>query len=228
MQAEAGQGLEKIILRKERERSAGSGHFFWGVGNAPSVLINSLARTGEPTPVVFSKMKSRPKPIDQNPTSTVIWRQYVNFEGKVCPLPPNALVTSRGETELRKKKAHYALECFSRNTLSFEQNTERFKSTSYRNASGKGARVGASQVTALLTPSNDEKDGEASDYRVDMRAELTGSYWVKLVDPLPLSKAAVQVIDHSDDYSGDWISLITELRGRPDDKLTDSSHPLLL
>ena len=40
MQAEAGQGLELILRRKERERVAGDGRFFWGVGNAPAVITN--------------------------------------------------------------------------------------------------------------------------------------------------------------------------------------------
>ena len=44
MQVEAGQALESIIARKEIERRAGGGLFFWGVGNAPSTAINALAR----------------------------------------------------------------------------------------------------------------------------------------------------------------------------------------
>ena len=39
MQSEAGEGLPKILRRKDLERRAGAGLFFWGVGNAPARAI---------------------------------------------------------------------------------------------------------------------------------------------------------------------------------------------
>jgi hypothetical protein len=228
MQAEAGQGLDTILKRKELERDAGGGHFFWGVGNSPSVMINSLARTCTPVSVIFSKMKSRPKAVDMNPESTVIWRQYIDCDGVLRPLPPHALITSRGESSLRRKCVHYALECFSAQALRLQNSGERFDSSSYRNASGRGAPVGASQVTALLVASHASDGSGDRDYSIDFRAMLAGSYWVKLVDPLPLSEDALNLLNCAEEYLGDWKYFVSELRGQPEGQFSDQGMPLLL
>ena len=228
MQAEAGQGLELILRRKERERVAGDGRFFWGVGNAPAVITNSLARMQTCVSVVFSKMKSKPKAIDQNPSTTVIWRQYIDREGKVRPLPENALVTSRGESSLLRKRAHYALECFSASPLRMDAEAEIFDPTAYRNASGTGRPVGASQVTSLLVPVAGRMQSDDSAYSVDMTAVLTGNYWVKLVDPLPLSQSALNLIDRADTEQSDWTEFVKELRGETMAQTVDDGTPLLL
>ena len=228
MQAEAGQGLEAIIRRKERERQASGGYFFWGVGNAPALMISSLARTEAPIPVIFSKMKSRPKTVDQNPKSTVIWRKYIDCYGKVRSLPPYALVTSRGESEIRKKTVHYALHCFSAHPLGFGGSNEAFFSSSYRNAGGRGAPVGSSQVTALLVPTSKGSDSGDADYVIDMRASLAGSYWVKLIDPSPLTERALDLMEKVASNPCDWNELVSELRGKPSTPQGDGETPLLL
>src|SRR5437773_1823143 len=46
MQAEAGQGIEAIVSRKELERQAGGGLFCWGIGNAPPRSLSALVRAG--------------------------------------------------------------------------------------------------------------------------------------------------------------------------------------
>jgi hypothetical protein len=74
MQAEASQALPAIIRHKELERRAGGSQFCWGVGNAPSVAISSFSRLHEPIEVIFSIMKSRPKPADVTPSRTVVSR----------------------------------------------------------------------------------------------------------------------------------------------------------
>src|SRR5262249_50913447 len=98
MQAEAGQTLESIVARKERERRAGNGVFFWGVGNAPASMSRDLARAEIPVRVIFSIMKSRPKRIDSNPSKVVVWRRYVDANGVARDLPPHAMVTSRAHS----------------------------------------------------------------------------------------------------------------------------------
>jgi len=85
MQSEAGQNLSDIVDRKEREREAGKGIFFWGVGNAPSKMINALARTKVDISVVFSRMKSPPKDVDQKPATIVLWKNFIDCEGRLRP-----------------------------------------------------------------------------------------------------------------------------------------------
>ena len=227
MQAEAGQGLELIVQRKERERREGDGRFFWGVGNAPSVMISALARTETPVDIIFSKMKSKPKAVDRAPTTTVIWRRYVDCNGSVRPLPPATLITSRGESQSGMKKAHYALECYSAKPLALDDDGAAFDHTSYRNAGGTGAPVGTSQVTSLLIPGEVPSTNERP-YKVDMTASLVGSYWVKLVDPLPLAPGKALQVDTAHIERHDWSAFIEELLEDHSVEQDVRSAPLLL
>ena len=82
MQAEAGQPIEAIIARKELERKAGDGLFCWGIGSAPPRSLGEVSRGGREIDVVFSLMKSRPKPADVTPAGLVVWRSYIDTEGR--------------------------------------------------------------------------------------------------------------------------------------------------
>jgi hypothetical protein len=189
MQAEAGQGLEVIIARKELERRANQGLFLWGVGNAPAVMTKILAKSSHPIPVIFSIMKSKPKAADVVPSRTLLWRNYLDADMVERPLPYHAIVTSRGGAEAALKKHHFALMCYSNTPLRVERGSP-FDPSAYRNAGGTQAPVGASQVTALLRKVGVES--EAADYEVNMRATLVEGYWVRLTDPVELSTAQIK------------------------------------
>ena len=106
------------------------------------------------------------------------------------------------------KKRHYALMCYSDVPLHLQHGL-RFDPAAYRNASGSGARVGASQVTVLLRRVGEPNDN--AEYEVNMVARLTGSYWVRLTDPARLDAAIIRAIA---DFRGDqqhWIRLIEEI-----------------
>ena len=213
MQAEAGQGLAAIVARKECEREAGNGHFFWGVGNAPAVMISALARLKCPVGAVFSIMKGKPKTEDISPRRTLVWRKYLDVTGVERELPPNALITSRAESRLAIKKRHFALMCFSSTQLQITRGTA-FDPHAYRNAGGTGAAVGASQVTALLRRIG--PPAPISDYEVNLQAQLIGSYWVRLSDPIVLSSDKLSMLeDHVCASSGKWLSLVSRLRDGP-------------
>ena len=210
IQAEAGQSLEAILARKECERSAGDGLFFWGVGNAPAVIIDDLARKKREIPVVFSIMKSKAKKIDTSPARIVIWRQYLDGTGVVRPLPKHALVTSRGDSSNGEKKYHFALICRSNTPLKLEYGTE-FNHHYFRNASGTGAPVGASQVTVLLKPTG--KPSKDAEYEVNLRATLSNRYWVRLTDPLELSEEKLMSLQKCQNLSVDeWCNFVSYLR----------------
>lgn len=211
MQAEAGQGLEAIVARKELERKAGNGIFLWGVGNAPSVAISALARLRKPVPVVFSVMKTRPKKVDVAPSRVVAWRCYIDAQGVERDLPANSIVTSRGDSPTGAKRGHYALMCRSGEPLSLASG-EAFDVNAYRNASEKGAPVGASQVTALLRQVTEPS--EEADYEANLRADLDGSYWVRLTDPVDVPSRMLNRLadaEHLDIEA--WLRLAKEIRG---------------
>ncbi|WP_164828734.1 hypothetical protein [Sinorhizobium meliloti] len=152
MQAEAGQDLQDIFRRKEYERKAGNGVFFWGVG---SPMDFSRLRQSDRVDLVFSTMLSPPKSEDKNPESVLVWRKYVNPAGQEVDLPPHVLLMSRATTKLGPKKRHYTLVCYSERELTLGDDGE-FDPTIYRNAGPNGGKVGFSQVTSLL-----EKTSEA-------------------------------------------------------------------
>lgn len=220
MQAEAGQDLARIIARKEAERVAGEGLFFWGVGNAPSSLIPSLAKCGVEVPIVFSVMKSRPKRSDVAPSGVVVWNGYVDARGVERPVPNHALVLSRRDSPSGPKKAHYALMCFSAEPLTISRG-EPFDHHAFCNASGRGAPVGASQVTALLKPSGTEE--LAAEYEANMRATLADSYWVRLTSPVELDDP--EAIPQPDPSS--WVDAVAELRKVRESTPTAYSSKLL-
>lgn len=45
-----------------------------------------------------------------------------------------------------------------------------------------------------------------------MRANLDGSLWVKLVDPVLLSRNAINAIERSDNDGGDWLDFVEDLK----------------
>ena len=207
MQAEAGQTLDAILARKERERLAGDGHFLWGVGNAPALAIRALVRLRRRIPVVFSLMKTKARAIDASPARILIWRRYIDTHGVERSLPDNALVTSRGGGPKGPKKVHYALMCRSDGPLHLQRG-DAFDHRAYRNATSTGAPVGSSQVTALLKPSGEPSS--KAEYEVNLYAWLAESYWVRLTDPLELSPFKVEALarcthlalDHWSDFVG--------------------------
>ncbi len=208
MQAEAGEGLSHIVRRKDLERRAGAGLFFWGVGNAPSRAIPALARAGEAIDVLFSVMKSRPKAHDVAPSRVLAWRSYVDIDGVVRPVPAHVLVTSRAGA----RDCHYALVCRSNAPLDVSDEGP-FDPAAFRNY-GAGGAVGASQVTSLLERC--APDG-SSDYRVAMRARLTDGFWVKLIDPIELTGAVQAALDEKPADEHAWLDLVDYVRshGRP-------------
>ncbi len=222
MQAEAGQGLQTIIARKEVERRAGKGIFFWGVGNAPSVATSAYARLQTPVQVVFSIMKSRPRASDTAPRSLLVWRRYLDMHGNERELPSQALVTSRGETDGGFKKRHYALMCRSETPL-VVRHGQCFDPAAYRNIGSKGGPVGASQVTALLQRTG---PGSSSDYSANLTAMLVGSYWVRLTDPV---LADAEEIAKTSDVTApqEWLAAVAKIRLGPRVTETPALQPTL-
>lgn len=225
MQTEAGQGLEAIVRRKECERQAGGGLFFWGVGNAPSTAIAALARLKIPVPAVFSVMKSKPKPVDVSPGRTVVWRQYFDEQGIERDLPSSAIVTSRGDSATGAKTRHYALMCRSDLPLTLKEGAP-FDPVAFRNVGKVGGPVGASQVTALLRQVDDPRPD--ADYRVNLEAWLTGGYWVRLSDPCEITEEDNRRIASFDGTCDAWLELAKSVRRPVASKTRFGADKLLL
>lgn len=209
MQAEAGQNLSAIIERKELERKAGNGLFFWGIGNAPNRKIGHLAREKEDVDVVFSIMKARPKKQDLSPSGLLVWQRYIDSEGAEHPIPNHVLVTSKLGAGKNGKRVHYALLCKSNKPLEL-QDYGPFDPSAYRNVSEGQRPVGASQVTALVSRTSVESLEAA--YRVNLRARLAWSYWVRLCQPclLQINTKLDALMSGIKDH--EWIELVSDIR----------------
>ena len=216
MQAEAGQSLPSIVRRKECERRHGDGYFFWGVGNPPALAINPLARRQTRVPVIFSEMKSKPKPADTHPAQVLAWRQYLDVDGTEHPLPDHVLVTSKATiTRTNKLRGYYALMCFTDSPLELSDGGTSFDHLSYRNFSERAAPVGPSQVTALLKLADADHDNRptlTTSYQADLQAWLTGSYWVRLSDPVKVQAEHLSALRHAADFEADeWFNIVSAI-----------------
>jgi len=204
MQAEAGQGLERIVARKERERRLNGGTFLWGVGSAPARAVRSFAMTGTPLPVVFSTMLSKPKASDSAPEAIVAWTRIVGADGVARPLPEASIVTSRHTG----RATHYALHCRCDAPLSLGD-IGRFDPTAYRNHGDAGGPVGASQVTSLLKRHG--QDGETPAYAIAMTATLVEGMWTRLTDPVHVPADLRSSLDEEHDDAS-WLLLSARIR----------------
>jgi hypothetical protein len=217
MQAEAGQQLQEIVHRKELERVANEGLFCWGVGNAPNRCTAGFARDRVEVDALFSIMKSRPKMVDIAPATTVIWRRFIDFDGRERTIPRSSLVTSRGESQNKLKRSHFALFCRTDSPLVLGDFGS-FDPSAYRNVGEVGGSIGPSQVTALLRRTAQESS-EGASYRINLKAKMFGSYWAKLTDPIPMDIDKQQalswfVANQAGATSEGWTDLVQQLRDK--------------
>src|SRR4051794_11590339 len=91
---EAGEAIDEILARKETERRANHGVFFWGIGTALGPAIRELLRYVVGPEVLFSPMRSRPRQVDVAPKCVVRWRSGEGLNGAPYELPDEAIVTS--------------------------------------------------------------------------------------------------------------------------------------
>jgi hypothetical protein len=229
MQAEGGQPLHDIIYRKELERQANEGVFCWGVGNAPNRCTSGIARSGDDVDVLFSIMKSKPKAVDSAPTSTLIWRKFIDYDGQERTIPNGSLVTSRGESSTGLKRTHFALFCKSREPLVLGDYGS-FDHRAYRNLGEVGGAIGPSQVTALLRRTGKEaKDG---DYRINLKAKMFGSYWAKLTDPILMSSEKQKCLSRLNTAASltlsEWADFVQYVRANGDNAETPFGNQLHL
>jgi hypothetical protein len=172
---EAGEGIGSILQRKEIERLANGRVFYWGVGNSVAPGIASLLRRVATPELLFSPIKSRPRPEDVAPERIVRWREAITIAGDRITLPDTVCVTSR------QARSHYALVCSSTEPLEVET-LGRLHFSELRNL-GSGQPLGSSQVTAVVTRQVDSGAHRNDGYVIALRAFLVEPYFVRLAAP---------------------------------------------
>ncbi len=176
---ESGESFSDILARKELERQAGGGTFYWGIGSAVGRALEALVSgIGEPE-VLFSPISSKARIADVSPARVARWRAGQGLLGESILLPDHARVTSRWDPG-RPNAARYALVCASDEPLRLENHGE-IRFGSLQNFCS-GAPVGASQVTAVVRRNNSPPPcGRA--YPVALRASLVEPYFLRLTSP---------------------------------------------
>lgn len=213
MGTESGEDLSHIILRKEWERRFGDGRFLWGIGQSLGANADAAAAGGKSLKAVFSPMLSKPKGIDVAPADVVLWNSWIDAAGQSRPLPEHSFVTSRALLPSgRRKEYHYALVCRSSTELG-TTSALRVSPPTLRNA-GTGKALGASQVTAVVTHSQQEPTPGTKSYPVSFVVELEAPFFVRLANPILLKKRdldrASEIVNAGD--MDEWGVLVSGLR----------------
>ena len=197
---EAGQTITEILFRKEAERAANDGIFFWGIGNGVGRGIKELIQRCPEPEILFSPIRSRPRPQDVAPTALAAWVTGETLEGKPFRLPPGSVVTSRFDLSA-PKETHYALVCFNATPLSISSAGERIEFSSLRNLV-TGRPIGPSQVTAVVRHNNGQSSG-APKYEVAMRTHLAFPYFVRFRHPV-----AIPRLDNLQTEDSNWATAV--------------------
>jgi hypothetical protein len=182
---EAGEPLDQILLRKNAEREACGGTFYWGIGSAVGPALAALIAHTEEPEVLFSPIKSRPRPVDLCSPHIVRWSAGKGLFGDTVNLPAAVYVTSRWDPA-RPKTPRYALVCASDRPLLLEDRGE-LHFEALRNLVSSSP-VGPSQVTAVVrggVVSRGATSGRT--YPVSLRARLVWPYLIRLQAPTPVS-----------------------------------------
>ena len=180
---EAGQRINEILDRKEQERVANNGMFFWGIGNALGPSMKELLRHAPDPEVLFSPMKSSPRAEDVAPPAVVAWTWAKALNGDSYSLPGCSLVTS-GHDPLAPKGTHYALVCFSHSPISVLRNQDKIALTEVSNLL-TGRPVAPSQTTAIVRRKAPPRLGGPV-YEIAIRAKLVSPYLLTLREPVLL------------------------------------------
>jgi hypothetical protein len=179
---EAGETIDTILERKERERQRNGGIFLWGIGNAIGPSIRELLRVDDAPEVVFSPIRSAPRREDVAPDSLLVWTSARDLYGRPCRLPEWSMVTSRAGSGKRTKR-HYALVCSSETPLEISKSPPSIAIGSLHNLLSNN-RVGASQVTAVVR--RHEVGGvHGAQYPAAIRTRLAPPFLLELCDPHP-------------------------------------------
>ena len=178
---EAGEAIDEIIKRKDHERRANDGIFFWGIGNSVAPAMRELVAQVNAPEVLFSPIKSRPRHVDVAPESVALWSAGETLSGRKFQLPRGVRITSRWRGS---STPHYALVCRAESHLEFGE-LGWLNPASLRNLL-RGTSIGASQVTAVVRRDDVAGPANGTGYVVALRAQLVEPYFVRLHQPARL------------------------------------------
>ena len=158
-----------------------------------------LVRTTGGAEVLFSPIKSGPRPIDVAPDRYMAWTKGEAADGSTYPLPANSIVLS-GHAEAASRHSRSPSSAMAESQLVFEDVGHEVEFAGLRNLMS-GKPVGASQVTAMVVRDPTAKAG-GTEYPVAFRAALEYPYFIRLRDPVPVILGMKQATSAATPCSG--------------------------
>ena len=201
MGEDAAEPLSHIITRKEAERKAGGGEFWWSIGSTIAKELEEVAiSNGGSLPVFFSALGLQGG--GGSKQQICVWNGWRSRDGKRRDhIPGHVLITS----DYKPERPHYALVCHSASQVALG-NHGYFDPVTCPTLSGKTRD--RRQRTALLTGNAIQPHGP---YPIAMRADLVSPWYVRLSDYSVLDAAELARIRQYK-AGDDWPRLVNTLR----------------
>ena len=209
---DANETLDHIVKRKEAERVAGSGEFWWGLGAPLGADVEDKARqNGGTLPALFSESSTSAKHSGQ----VLVWQNWKSVlpPRKAGRIPNHIIVTSGHNQNTTKKKPHYALICHLNvhlvlGNLGYCDLTQCLTA---KNQKPINYVVGARLLEKQLPLMSGQGISSLSVRKIAFEATLVGHCYVKLENPRALT--ATQLASLQNYQPGhDWLCLVKQLR----------------
>jgi hypothetical protein len=213
---ESGEHLPTVVLRKEWERRLGGGRFLWGIGQSLGTSAQVAAHRTGSLLALFSPASGRSRPLKGKLEEVLLWNAWIDNNGQVRPLPPDAFITSRALLPSGQPRKHYyALVCSSPTELSIGSSVKVYPEHLRHVSTLKvpGSSLSAAVVDCI------GRDGELNgkSYPVALAVELEAPYFVRLAEPVLLRPRELAPISKAS-REGDFetcTELVRRLRTRP-------------
>ena len=205
----SGQEAPQILRRKELERQAGDGVFWWGVGESKCPAIAHLRKRMRPPKVLFIWQRQHAK---QPKAARLLFETYERGVEKGYSIPEHVLM-ARSEV---KKGSYFALVCRGARPLTESINVKLnlARYLNLKNDGQVGNRPGSNQNTLVLVE-NPRQPTEIDSYTVIFEAELVEPFCVRLSGARELSMGEADRLDDvtkSGQGLDEWASCVQTLR----------------
>jgi hypothetical protein len=208
----AGETPEQIVLRKEAERNAGSGEFWWAVDAPLGITVEVTAeRNGGSLPVLFSNSTSS-KEQQREVRIWDSWRSLLHPQ-RHGRIPGHVVVTSRHDPGRRQTR--YALTCRSQAKLTL--GAIGYCNLAECRSLKSGGRVHALSGAQILRKDEPliSRHGPSAEsvYSIAFKATVVGHSYVLLENFKVLSQAELNSLLEFKP-GDDWPALVKKLRSR--------------
>jgi hypothetical protein len=208
---DAGETPEHIILRKEAERAAGAGEFWWGLGRSLGSSVEVMAqRNGGTLPALFSKSRTTETTQGSEVRIWNAWRSVLHpdQQGRI----PDHVIATSGHAPNRRQ-TRYAFICRSADELALGTvgfcELSQCRTVKYRQRihALRGAQL-LRKLEPIISPHGSPSQTVCS---IAFEANLVGHCYVLLENSRVLTPTELNILLQFQP-GDDWLSLAKKLR----------------